>query len=144
MAQNDRSRGITDVVEASRGGAPEVALNEYEIPKSLLALGNGVTHLGLCELTVDDELTATKRARGDSVRLAFELVRESFRSTGKRGTDGKIARTLLSSADGSMDKAWAALHPKLRQLVITAYGDLHNPREADAAGFLASRVQTVG
>jgi len=141
MAQN---KSIDEVINASRTGSSEVALHEYAIPKSLLSLADGVTHLGLCELTVDDELTATKRARGDGVRLAFELVRESFRSTGRKGSDGKVARTMLSSADGSMDKAWAALHPKLRQLVVTAYNDLHSPKESDVAGFLESRVLTAG
>lgn len=114
----------------SPGGARPLYV--YEVPASLDV---GVRSLGLVELTAGEELMAAKRASGDSMRLAYELSKEALRRLDDRA---------LSAADGSIDVAWSAMSPKLRNLVLSAYNDLHAPAEAEVRGFLKSRTVQVG
>ncbi len=96
----------------------------------------GVATLTLVQLTAEEEIMATNRARNDQIRLAWELVKESVYAVNDQRT---------TSADGSIDKAWAGLHPRVRNLLMNAFNDLHNPTKEDAASFLGSRqVMTVG
>jgi hypothetical protein len=111
----------------------------YDLPASLRPYANGVTAYGLVELNAEEELMATKRARGDAVRLAFELSRESLRTVLK----GTVA-TRVNCGDGSTDAEFLKMHPKVRALVMTAYADLHNPSQADANSFLQSRRVVAG
>lgn len=109
-------------------------LYEYTIPETL-AGKFGVKSVGLVELTAEEEIFATKRSRNDVVRLGFELAKESLRTV-----DGKP----VSTTDGSADRAWQLMHPKIRQLVVGAYGDIHNPSDQEAAVFRKSLQVRVG
>ena len=105
---------------------------EYTLPPSLDC---EIKTIGIVELTVDEELMATKRARGDNFRLAWELARQCVAFV-----DGKP----VSTADDTSDIAWAKLSPKARQLVLGAYSDLHQPIEAELGVFKASRKVKAG
>jgi hypothetical protein len=105
---------------------------EFEIPTSL---GCPLKSVCLVELTVEEELQATKRARGDQFRLAWELARQSLVMV-----DGKAVTT----ADDTSDRAWEAMPPTVRQLVLGAYADLHQPQDDAVTAFRASRKVRVG
>jgi len=105
----------------------------FKIPEAIAA--HGVKEIGLVELTMEEELLATKRARGDAVRLAYEYSKECLRLV-----DGQVVRT----SDGSADRVWATLHPKVRQLVMRGYGLLHQPQGDEDAAFLESHEARVG
>ncbi len=106
----------------------------YTVPAQM-AKSAGVKQLGMVQLTTAEELRATKRARTDTHRLAYELTKQALVEV-----DGKT----LSEADGSADKMWDALPPKLRNLALTAFGSLHTPEEDDIDSFLKSQVASVG
>ena len=111
----------------------ERTLHKYQVPERMWELG--VKEIGLVELTANEELMASKRTRTDLTRLGFELAKESLRFV-----DGKK----LLTADGSADRGWDVIHPKIRNLVIQAYGDIHQPKSEDVAGFLQSHKVVVG
>ena len=94
-----------------------------------------VKKVGLVELTVQEELMAAKRAQGDSHRLAYELSLQSLREI-----DGQA----VSVGDGSADKAFNEMGPKVRQLVMQAYVKIHGAEDSDAADFLSSQEIKVG
>lgn len=114
----------------------------FTVPAALRSVGRvQVEEIGIVELDTDEEMMATKRSRNDPVRLAFELARESLRWVKKTGAASGQA---VTTADGSGDAVWAGVHPKVRQLIVTAYGVVHNPTDNELALFLASRQVQVG
>lgn len=129
----------------ARASAPR-DLHEYAIPAALRREASGITHLRMVELTVDEELIAARRSGADPIMLAWELAKESLRGLVRQRItrDGSGAEVVhadevrLGTGDGSLDATWREMHPKLRQLAITAYGDIHNPKEADTKAFLQS------
>lgn len=110
------------------------AVNVYDVPAKL-AEATEVSSVGLVALTAEEELQAWKRSRGENARLATELAKACLvEASGKP----------LSAADGSLDSFWAGLDPRLRQLILTAYADLHAATEDDQKSFLTSRKVKVG
>lgn len=105
----------------------------YDIPEKLR--GYGISTVTLVELSAEEELMATKRARNDPIRLAYELAKESLRM---------VDDQRVNTGDGSSDIVWGKMHAKVRQLVLNAYGELHSPRDEESAGFLKSRRVQVG
>lgn len=118
---------MTDVQNATR------PLFVYTIP-SQLAAKTKVSQVGLVEITPDEELMASRRARNDAIRLSQELAKESLRM---------VNGQKVTSVDGSVDTAWNQLPAKIRQLVMAAYTELHNPDMGDSADFLKSRQTEV-
>lgn len=106
----------------------------YNVPESIARSVN-IKTVTLVELTADEELFATKRSNNNPIRLAYELAKESLRAV-----DGKP----VSTGDGTADLVWNRMGAKLRTLVITAYNELHNPKETEGADFLKSRQVSVG
>lgn len=104
-----------------------VAVLEYDVPPEI---GNGVTTIGLRELTAQDELMSSRRAAGDSFQLAYELAKSSL---------AEVNEKKVSLADGSTDKAWDTFNSQLRQLVLTAYAEIHNVDEKKTKDFLKSK-----
>jgi hypothetical protein len=103
----------------------------YDVPLEL-AESTGVRSVGLVELTSGEELMAGRRATS-AVQLAYELAKECLRHSDD---------ALLSTADGSLDAWWARRTPgmsQLRALVVTAYGQIHQPKTPDTEAFLSSR-----
>lgn len=139
--------GMDDVVNASSHNAR--AIYRYKIPASMAGLARDVATIGLVEITPDEEIMATKRCSNQPIRLAYELSLEAFREIGMAGPLGQDGRPTvvshrLSTADGTADRVWRQLHPKIRTLVVTAYNELHNPKDGEAQDFLSSREVTTG
>jgi len=103
----------------------------YEVPENV---GGDVTVVGLVELTAEEEVLATKRAKNDPIRLAYELAKQCLVEV--NGQPVKLA-------DGSADTAWGKMNPKVRNLVLSAYAELHSPPEGAAEDFLRSRQVRV-
>lgn len=108
---------------------------EYDVPESLQQVGNKIVKtISIKELTPEEELRASRRAGQDAAALANELWRESI---------AEINGTTVSLADGSTDSYANKFSSALRQLIMTAYSDIHNPKEVDAKVFLKSRRAKV-
>ena len=109
------------------------AVNLFEVPESIAAT-SGVKEVGMVTLTAQEELDCFKRAKGENAKLASELCKTALVEA-----DGKP----LAQADGTVDTFWKELDPKLRQLVLSAYTELHAAPEEDQASFLKSRKTRV-
>lgn len=118
--------------KARRANARPV--HEYVVPESV-AEEIGVSYIGLVVLTGNEYEMALGRARTNPMRLALELPKTALYSI-----DGQR----VSLADGSADRAWEKLGGKGRDLVVAAYGKLHNPEQGEVDAFLQSRKVTVG
>lgn len=104
----------------------------FKLPKSLHQYG--ITSMTFIELTPAEELMAVARAQNDPIKLALQSGLQSL--TAINGTE-------VSLSDGSADKAWATMHPKVRTLAMTAYSDIHNPKPDETKDFLSSRDTEV-
>ena len=124
---------LSSIEDARKAASSDRTVHTFKIPAKLA--GYGITHVGLVELRVQEELNGAKRAMGDQMRTAYELAQESLRYV-----NGQPVTTM----DGTADAAWAKMHPKVRHLVVTAYGRLHQPEEMDVKGFLDSQESQVG
>jgi hypothetical protein len=103
----------------------------YQVPPKLAAESE-VASVTLVHLTAAEEIGAAKKAGGtDAMRLAQELAKACL-----WGINGKT----LSHANSEKEIAWHKLHPKLRALVLSAYGKLHSPETEDVDSFLRSEV----
>ena len=107
-------------------------IHVFDVPSGL---DPEVKSVGLIELTADEELQATRRSHGDTMRLAYELVKQAI-------VDVNGAK--VGIADGTVDIALNKMVPKLRQLVMGAYGELHAPSEDASQAFFKSRKVRVG
>lgn len=121
----------------------------FKVPVSLHPISNGVVELGFLEITPDEELMAANRCGNKAVRLAYEQAKESLREIGVLGAPGPdgaptVRRVPVNTGDATADRAWGQLHPKLRGLCVTAYHDLHNPKDKEVEGFLESREASAG
>lgn len=119
--------GVAQRVEEAKAARSARPIHMFDIPAGM---GLEVGSIGLVQLTASEELMATKRARGDGIRLAFELAKSSLVEVDER---------VLNRTDGEADSIWDTMSPKLRQLVLTAYAELHTPQEDMAEVFLKSR-----
>lgn len=106
----------------------------FTVPEKLAA-EVGVREVGMVTLTAAEEMMVHRRARKDSVQLALELAKASL---------VEVDAGKLSLADGTADDFWGRAHPKLRELVMSAYVVLHSIRDEDAASFQESRRVRVG
>jgi hypothetical protein len=103
----------------------------YKVP-SKLAAESEVESVTLVHLTAAEELAAAKRSGGtDAMRMAQELAKACL-----HGLNGKT----LSHVNSEKEIAWHKLHPKIRALVLSAYGKLHAPDSEDVESFLSSEV----
>lgn len=104
---------------------------EYKVPQKA---GRGeITSVGLVELTASQEIEATSSSRTDTSKMAFELAKRSLVEV-----NGEKFPDLVTA-----ERVWNRMPAKVRQLVMNAYVEIHNPQEEDTADFLASRVAKV-
>lgn len=103
---------------------PEKYRNEY-IKESL----------GFVKLLGDEELEATTKAHGDSVRLGFELVKQCIVEC-----DGKR----INRSNGDDERIWKYMDPALRNLCLNVYAELHTPEDSEVKDFLASGQVKIG
>ena len=114
------------------GNASARPVYRYTVPPKL---SGDIKSVGLVQITCDEELRATKRSRNDSHRLAYELTQQALvEANGNK----------LSEADGSRDSVWSKMSPKVRNLVLLAYAQLHSPEDDESSDFLKSQEVTVG
>ena len=120
--------GLKDKVDSSQKSR---AIFVYTLPD---ALQNGITSVGLVQLSAHEELQAVKRARNDTHQLAYELAQQSLVEI-----NGKTVKL----EDGSVDSAFNGMNPQVRNLVLTAYAKLHAPAEDMTESFLSSQSVKV-
>jgi hypothetical protein len=109
----------------------------YPIPVDC-RIDNWPQKVTLVQLTGDEELQSTRRARGDAAQMVYELVRESIRAV-----DGVPCS--MADEDNNTETVWKKMHPKARSLCVQAYGKLHNPKDEDVRSFLdGEEVSTDG
>lgn len=110
---------------------PDRVIHRFKIPSSI---PGDVREIGMIELTADDELGVEQRVRGASDKRAHEMAKSSLVEV-----NGKA----VSLADGSADKAWASMPPKVRVLIASAWVKLHLASDEELEGFFASRTSGV-
>lgn len=96
---------------------------------------SGISQVGLVTLTSDEELMAWKTTKGDKAALAMALALSSL---------VEVNGQPVKRGDGSADSVWKEMSPQARELVLTAYAELHKVEEEDTAAFLKSRKVKVG
>lgn len=121
------------------------AAHIYAIPDSIGRVeidGRHYNLIRLVELTANEELIAINRSGGSPVKIAYELAKESFRAFGDGSTNDphKIAWKELRSHDGTVDRAWELMPAKVRNMIVSAYNDIHVAAEAESKSFLSSKI----
>lgn len=109
-------------------------VHTFEIPPGMC--GPEYKSVSLLELTADEELLAAKRSKDSSgaLRLGYELAKQSL---------CEVNEQPVSLNDGTADRAWNHMPPKVRSLVVQAYAELHSPPEEATDAFLKSRQVRV-
>lgn len=143
-------------IEEQRAARTARVIHEYDLPREVAA-ESGYGAVGVVILTAQEEIDATRRSRGDAIRLGFELPKACLRvvypmnaeaqagTDEQPGTERELGRPKrVGHEDGSLEEAWEKIGPKGRQLIMTAYADLHTPSDGGAASFLKSRRTSVG
>ena len=126
---------LEQIMQASAAHEANRARHTFTIPPELFKeVGGDVQTVTLVELTADEEMMAAKRIQGEAVRLPFECAKESLRAVNGQP---------VSMGDGSCDRIWNKMNPRVRTLVITAYSRLHQPGKY-TEDFLASAAVQVG
>ena len=115
------------------------AVYTYSVKGSLAVVVNAVlsapiTSMGLVELTAGEEVTASESAASTGYGALYELAKAAL---------VEVNGTRLTHEGGHKDALWNALNPKVRDLVIAAYRDLHQPEKEEVDSFLHSRTARV-
>lgn len=106
-------------------------IHRFDIPASV---PGEIRSLGMVEITAQEELQAEQRCKGASDKRAAEMAKASLvEVNGQR----------VHFHDGSVDKAWANMHPKVRTLVASAWVKLHLADDSEVDSFFASRTSSI-
>lgn len=105
----------------------------YDVPEEVRV--NGITSMGVRELTIEEEKMVYRRVGSDIAAAVSELSKQAL---------CEINDQKVSLADGSTDKAYESFSPQLRQLIVTAYTETNNAKEETIKKFQASRRIKVG
>jgi hypothetical protein len=106
-------------------------VHRFKIPASI---GGDIREIGMVEITADEELKAEARCRGTPDKRAAELAKTSI---------VEVNGEAVGLGDGSVDKVWTTMHPKVRTLVATAWVRLHLASDDEVEGFFASRTSSA-
>lgn len=106
----------------------------FEFPKELADTAENPVSVGLVRLKASEELMALRRARGDAPRAQYELVQQAMVQWNGNA---------VSLGDGSVDKIFESVDPRVRTLILQAYTSISNPTNLEVAGFLTSSKQVV-
>lgn len=107
-------------------------IHRFEVPASV---PGEIRSLGMVEITADEELKAEARCKGAPDKRAAEMTKQALVEV-----NGEAVRI----GDGSVEKAWNNMHPKVRTLVASAWVRLHLANDDEVEDFFASRTQNVG
>lgn len=109
-------------------------VESFTIPPSLQRAGCA-TKVTLCELSVKDELGASRKGGYDMVKGTYEATKSAiYMLDGKR----------VSNAEGDVDEFFEKIGPKVRALLVSAYEQMHGPNKTEETDFFLSRVQGAG
>lgn len=113
------------------GQQDDRVIHRFEIPASI---PGDVRSLGLVEITAQEELHAEQRCKGSPDKRAAEMAKSALvEVNGQR----------VQFADGSVDRAWNNLHPKVRTLIASAWVKLHLASDDEVDSFFASRTSSI-
>jgi hypothetical protein len=119
---------IQEKVETTKSSRPVYV---YQIPK---LMADGITSIGLVQLTTHEEMMAAKRAGSDPVKYVYEQAKQSL---------VEVNGEKVSLGDGSTEQALDRMGPQIRSLMMTAFGKLHSPPEDTTADFLNTQSVKV-
>jgi hypothetical protein len=103
-------------------------VHTYTIPESLR---NGAAKVGMCELTADQELQASRTGRFDLLKAQYEATKLSIVLL-----DGKV----VNRAEIELDRFWEHASPRVRSLLLQAYNRLSSPSAEETEDFFDSVV----
>ena len=113
------------------GQQDDRVIHRFEIPASI---PGDVRSLGLVEITAQEELNAEQRCKGSPDKRAAEMAKSAL---------VEVNGQKVQFADGSVDRAWNTLHPKVRTLIASAWVKLHLANDDEVDSFFASRTSSV-
>lgn len=106
-------------------------IHRFTIPASI---PGDIRAIGLVEITAAEELQAEARCKGASDKRASEMAKAAL---------AEVNGTRVHFYDGSVDKAWAGMHPKVRTLIASAWVKLHLADDREVEDFFASRTSSI-
>jgi len=106
-------------------------IHRFNVPDSI---PGDIRSLGLVEITAEEELRAEQRCKGASDKRAQEMAKQAI---------AEVNGQVVSFADGSLEKAWHSMHPKVRVLISSAWVRLHLATDDEVESFFASRTSSV-
>ncbi len=106
-------------------------IHRFTIPDSI---PGDVRTIGLVEITAEEELRVEQRCKGAADKRAQEMAKQSI---------AEINGQPVTFADGSLDKAWHNMHPKVRVLVASAWVRLHLANDEEVESFFGSRTSSI-
>ncbi len=133
-----------DPIEAALKRANQLDLRPlhlFFLPASHTGLvlpgGEPVRSVAMVELSPHEMRMVIKAASGDTTTVASQKLAHSIVlvNCNEMGGEGKQ----LTAADGSADKWVERLHPKVFDLLLNAYNNLHMNEVEDVEAFLATR-----
>jgi hypothetical protein len=127
---------VFDNLVAQHNAALNTPRHTFTIPKKLVE-ETGYMTVTLRELIGLDEVNAHVSAADSGAKLAFELVKKSL----VRLEHAKSGPLELTAEN--VDLAFGSLPPKVRNLVLAAYQEIHNPKNDEITDFLGSRLVSV-
>lgn len=103
----------------------------FTVPESIKG---DIRSIGMVEMTADEEIGVEARCKGASERRAAEIAKASiWELNGQR----------VHNADGTIDKAWNTMSPKLRTLVNREWVRIHIADDAESESFSKSMTVNV-
>lgn len=114
----------------------------FKLPASLTVSYKGLelVRFGVIELTVQEELVAAKMADQSAFALANRSVMMSVRYA--KSADDQLVEFSLSNETAEL--LWAAMGPKVRNLLLQAHVQVNTPKQDETASFLSSCEVSVG
>jgi predicted outer membrane protein len=109
-------------------------INVFDVPTEIAQGEMIVESFGLIENNSSEEIEAAKLSRNDPFMLSMELIKQALREI-----NGKA----VSLADGSVETALNKMGAQVRQLVMSAYQDIHSVPEVLNKSFLKTRKRVV-
>lgn len=106
-------------------------IHRFKVPDSI---PGDVRSVGMVEITAEEELRAEQRCKGASDKRAQEMTKQAL---------VEVNGEKVSLGDGSAERAWASLHPKVRTLLATAWVKLHLAEDNEVDDFFASRTSSI-
>lgn len=106
-------------------------IHRFSVPDSI---PGEIRSLGLVEITAEEELKAEQRSKGAPDKRAAEMAKQALVEV-----NGEAVKFI----DGSVDRAWNTMHPKVRTLLASAWVKLHLANDDEVESFFASRTSSV-